>query len=238
MSNDMTTYVSPASMLQAAIEKGIDAEGIKTLAEVYQMMEAKRAEAEFNEALAQFQADCPVILKNTKIEFPTRGGNHFSSRFAAMDDIVEQTRDLRKQHGFSFSFDREIKEKTITVWCELRHRGGHMTRTPFSLPIPGDNKLSEGHAVASAVTFAERYAFRGALGITTGLPDDDGKGLTQDNEKITLEQQQTLRKLLDDTGADTPNFWKFAKVQQLDEIPVRDYARIQQALLQRKARSA
>src|SRR5712692_11447269 len=144
---------SPAAMLTAAIEKGIDAQGIKTLAEVFERMQAKHAEREFNEALSAFQGECPVILKKKAIDFPTKGGGLFRSRYAEMDTIIDDTRELRRKYGFSHSFDREVTDKQVRVVCILRHRGGHQTSTPFAVPLPKDNKLSEAHAVAGAVTF-------------------------------------------------------------------------------------
>ena len=175
------TDTSPAGLLRAAIQHGIDAQGIKILAEVFERMQAKQAEREFNAALSAFQAECPVILKNKEIEFPTKSGGAFRSRYAEMDSIIDDTRELRRKYEFSHSFDREVTEKQIKVTCILRHSGGHQTSTPFAVPIPKDNKLSEAHAVAGAVTFCERYAFRGALGITTGMPDNDGKEFTKGN---------------------------------------------------------
>lgn len=228
-----------ATLLRAAIEKGIDAEGIKTLAEVYKDMQRIRAEQDFNLDLAAFQAACPVIGKKKEIEFPTRGGGTFRARYAEMDTLIEDTRALRAQYGFSHSFDREVTATTITVWCILRHRGGHQTRTPFSVPLPKDGRLSEAHAVAGAVTFCERYAFRGALGLTTG-PDRDGKEFVEDQARITDEQRHTLEALLEETQAATPQFWKYAGVApgRLAELPAREFARVQQALFTAKARRA
>lgn len=234
MSTDITPRppISPADMLLAAIEKGIDPDGIRTLAAIHKEMEERRAESEYNAALAAFQAECPVILKRTQIEFPTRSGGKFTSRFAEMDDIMEQTRELRARHGFSFSFDRSIEKDQLTVHCEVRHRAGHKTRTPFSIPIPKDNRLSEAHAVAGAVTFAERYAFRGAFGITTGLPDNDGKAFT--GGLCSEEQRKVLQALIDQVNPNLEKFFKYCGVTKLEELPERDFARVQAALLDAK----
>lgn len=230
-----SALANPADMLRAAIEHGIDAAGIKTLSEVYERMEARRAEREFNDALSEFQRECPIILKKKEIEFPTKTGGMFRSRYAEMDTIVEDTRELRGKHGFSHSFEPELTDKQVKAVCILRHRGGHHTRTPFAVPIPKDFKLSEAHAIAGAITFCERYAFRGALGITTG-PDHDGKEFTESNKKMSEEQRQTLALLVEETQAEGEAFRNFLGVPTLADLPARDYGRVQQALLQRKDR--
>jgi len=224
--------ITPGEMLASAIDRGMDAASIQTLTNVYFQFEEKRAEREFNAALVAFQSACPVILKAKRIEFPTKRGGKFTSQYAEMDDIVEQTKTLREKHGFSFSFKRMMEEKRITVQCELRHVGGHKTLTEFSVPMPTDFLISEQHAIAGAVTFCERYAFRGALGITTGMPpDDDGKEFIG---KIPPEQVEQLRALVEETDSDIPGFWKFAKTERLEDIPAADFGRIYQMLMSKK----
>src|SRR5258708_25160748 len=233
MSNALTIQdaVTPATMLREAIAKGMDAQSIQTLTDVFFRFEEKRAEREFNAALTAFQAECPVILKAKMIEFPTKRGGKFKSQYAEMDDIVEQTKQLREKHGFSFSFKRLMEPKSITVQCDLRHIGGHKTLTEFSVPMPTDFLISEQHAIAGAVTFCERYAFRGSLGITTGLPDNDGKEFIG---KIPKEQVEQLQALIEETDSDIEPFWSFARVEKLEDIAAADFARIFQMLLQKK----
>lgn len=222
-----------ASLLRAAIEKGIDAEGIKTLAGVYKDMEAMRAEREFNQDLVSFQHECPVILKKKEIQFPTKSGGTFNSRYAEMDSIIDDTRELRHKYGFSHSFGHEVTDKQVTAICVLRHRGGYQTRTPFTVPIPRDAKISEAHAVAGAVTFCERYAFRGALGITTGT-DRDGKEFAEAGATIGEGDQQVLQKLIDEVKPDMAAFWKYANAATLAEIRCADLNKVRAALLQKR----
>lgn len=224
--------LTPMDLLNSAILKGIDPEGIKTLSQVMLDMQGRQAEREFNVALSQFQSECPIVLKNKSIQFPTKGGGTFSAKYADMDNIMDTTRDLRAKYGFSFSFDREITETHVQVICILRHAAGHQTRTPFLARIEKESKLSEAHAIAGATTFCERYAFRGALGITTGASDNDGKEFV--SAPISKEQVNMLNKLLEETKADSAAFLKYARVASLGEILLKDYGRVEAALLERR----
>src|SRR6266478_7963928 len=126
--------------------------------------------------MAAFQHECPLVIKKTSIDFPTKKGGRFSSKYAEMDDIIEATRELRYKHGFSYTFKHRF-DKEITSVCEVSHVGGHTRGTEVSLPLPKDVLISEAHSAGGAITFADRYSFRAAFGIATGLADDDGRSL-------------------------------------------------------------
>ncbi|HXG17890.1 MAG TPA: ERF family protein [Methylomirabilota bacterium] len=221
-----------ALMIASAIEKGLDAEGIVKLAEVYERMEQKRAESEFAEALLAFQAECPIIIKRSEVSFPTRNGGQFQAKYARFDQIVAEVKPLLLKHGFAFAFNTQIKGKEVTSVCILTHRCGHKTETTFSAPVDPAPKISEAHATASAVTFAQRYAFQLALGIVSGLADDDGKrGFVG---AISEEQRAVLQSLIDEVKPNMEQFWKYAGVQQLEDLPARDFARVHRALLDKR----
>ena len=229
--------MGPAAMLSAAIAKGIDAEGIKTLAEIYERMEDRRAQREFTAALLAFQRVCPPIKKTSRVSFPTRKGGTFDSQYAKLEDVTMVVRPLLQAHGFSFTFDTEIRGKEVKAICVLFHVGGHSTRTSFTAPADPEPKLSDAHSTASAVTFAQRYAFQLALGIVPG-GDNDGKTYAESGAKITTEQLQALQKLLADAQADTKAFWNYAGIRKLEDLPAKDYAKIRQALINRLQKMA
>jgi len=228
--------ISAAEMLTAAINKGIDAQGIETLARVYQEMEAKRAEREYTAALLAFQDECPLIRKTSAISFLTKKGNNFNSRFARLSDILVQIRPMLKKHGFAVSFDQEPREKKTATICVLRHIGGHSTRTAFEVPTDTAPLISDQHSAASATSFAERYALQLALGIVPS-EDDDGKAAFTSQEVINQQQRDELQRLVDETKSDTPAFWAYAGVQQLDDLPASKFNAVRLALVQRKQRA-
>lgn len=228
--------VTPEQMIASAIERGIDPAGIETLSRVYLEIKAQEAEMAFNEAMVAFQAECPIVVKARTIEFPTKRGAKFKSQYAEMDDIIEATRELRQRYGFAFMFKREYTDRLITVTCTISHTKGHRRETSFSVPIPTDVLISEQHSYAGAVTFAERYAFRAAFGITTGQPDDEGKAFATGGA-ITDEQHQKLLALVQETRADSPAFYSFCGITKLDDLktlPATQYDKVEQALLRRK----
>lgn len=158
------------AIIEQAIAKDSPLEVMQTLIAFQEKREMKWAKERFFEAMAKFQSECPTIQK-------TRQGN--KSKFASLDDIVGQTKELRTRHGFSFRFEEESKEKESRAVCVVNHQSGHSERSTF--PIMAEKVMSKsGGAVrsenqdyASALTFAKRYAFCNAFGIMTGDVDTD-----------------------------------------------------------------
>ena len=228
MTNELVpTEQSPiVGLLNAAIAKG-DTEAIKTLAEIYERFEAKRAEREFVAALLAFKQECPAIEK-------TEPGVH-NSKFAPLGKIAGIINPLLGKHGLTYSFNTELQDKRVVSICIVQHVGGHTTRTTFAAPIDPAPRMTETHATASAVSLAQRYALLLALGVVTRAMDDDGQAATA-GETISPGQLAALDKLVAETQAAGPAFWKFCKVERLEDLPAKDFDRVQQALQERKKR--
>jgi len=157
-------------IVSEAIKKESPTEVMRELFAYQRDREEKFAREQYGQSMAEFQAKCPTIEK-------TRQGN--KSKFASLDDIVRQTKELRTHYGFSFRFEEEDGEKGSRVACVVTHECGHSERSTF--PIMSEAIVSKtGSAVrsanqdyASALTFAKRYAFCNAFGIMTGDADTD-----------------------------------------------------------------
>jgi hypothetical protein len=153
-------------IVSEAIKKESPTEVMRELFAYQREREDKYAREQYGQAMAEFQAECPTIEK-------TRQGN--KSKFASLDDIVGQTKELRTRHGFSFRFEEDADR----VACVVTHKNGHSERSTF--PIMAEKIMSKaGGAVrsanqdyAAALTFAKRYAFCNAFGIMTGDADTD-----------------------------------------------------------------
>lgn len=226
--------LSPAALLDAAIQRGIDAQGIAALAEMFNAMDVRRAQREFTVAMLAFQNDLPPVVKNQAVEFPTRRGGSFSSRFAPLPDIIKIAKPYLDKHGFAYTFTTKSDAKQMAVSCHVSHVGGHSQDTEFTIPIDPEPKLSVAHAAASASTFAVRYAFCLAFGIVTAMPDDDGKRGFVATQYITDEQQASLKKLAEETNSLGPDFWRFCGTTGFAEIKQKDFKRIEDALLKKK----
>lgn len=160
------------ALIAQAVQAGqIDVGVIERLCALQERVQAQAAKADFIRAMADFQAECPVIEKRKPAK--DRNGK-VMYLYAPMDDIVRQVGGLIAKHGFGYGFDQDVTDKGMTVTCRATHIGGHSETASFSAPLgAGTPMMSEAQKHGSALTFAKRYAFCALFGIATGDEDTD-----------------------------------------------------------------
>ncbi len=161
------------AMVQRAIDKGVPVETMERLLAMYEKLQARQAKAAFDAALASFQGECPTIAKTTKVL--NKDGRSVRYRYAPLDEIVGQIKGLLQKHGFSYSVDAGMEPGFIRATCRVTHQLGHSEASSFAVPIDRDAFMNPAQKVASALTFAKRYAFCNGFGILTGDEDDDSR---------------------------------------------------------------
>jgi hypothetical protein len=165
------------NMLTAAIDKGISPEALERLVALRERIMAQEAESAFTAALLAFQHECPLIGKSREVDT-----GKYKYKYAELSHIVTVIQPLLRDHGLSFSFDAEGPADAVVVACIIRHVGGHSTRTRFPAKLDANSAMNATQKVASAITYARRYALVLALGLTVGAFDDDGRGGPPEHE--------------------------------------------------------
>lgn len=167
---EMTIAESPMQLLSMAVQRGADVGTLERLADLAERFDKKKAKSEFDTAMAAFQADCPVILK-------TVNGAQKAYRYAPLDHIVTQVKELLKQHGFSFTLSSVCGKDTVKAIIFVKHRGGHFESSEFEVPVDTKNPMMTApQRFGGALTFAKRYALCNAFGILTADEDNDAQG--------------------------------------------------------------
>lgn len=158
----------PESILRYAVDKGANVETIERLMAVRRELKAEQAKEAFDAAMSAFQTDCPVIVK-------TKFGAKNAYKYAPLDDILTQVRDLIRKHGFSFSITSEIEPGWVMAKCKITHAGGHSEVSEFKVPVDKNNTLmTDPQRYGGSMTFSKRYAFCNGFGILTADEDRDG----------------------------------------------------------------
>ncbi len=217
--------ITPATLMQRLVDAGRDPGEMLT---IYERWEANMAADAYGVALAGFQARCPQIHKNRKIDLG--GGN--GPMYASYDDIDVLIRPLMAEFGLSKTFSASITEAgQMRVVCKIRH-GRHTEESEVTLPAPAQMRVNDTQKMGAALQFGKRYALCAALDIVTTGEDRDGEGLC---ETLTEEHIATLRDWIANVEANEPAFLKFMGVDSLAKIPLKDFAKAVDSL-KRKAK--
>ena len=113
----------------------------------------------------------PQIVKDKLVEFSGTSYKH-----ATLGTVTQAIVDGLAQHGFSHRWDTKVEGSTVTVACILTHRLGHSETTTLTSGRDDSGKKNSIQAMASAITYLQRYTLLAATGLAThDQSDDDGR---------------------------------------------------------------
>lgn len=186
--------VQVLSMISGLVQReNFDIDALEKLIKLQNDAEDRQAKRSFNLALSDMMGEIPVIAKT--------GVNTFNgTKFAKLEDIVEITRPILNEHGFSVTY-KQTQEmvpnaKTepnsifcmMTVICFLKHRDGHEESNEIQLPIATIKGQTPIQAMGMGSTYGRRYTLMQALNIATSGDDNDGYS----------ERPQSAKKIIND----------------------------------------
>lgn len=199
----------PINLIDKAITKGTDIASLEKLMDLQERWEKSQAQKEFNHALAQFQQQCPTLIKK-------KDGHN--CKYTPLGDIIAQIKDVLFNNGLSIRFEQD-HSNGITVSCIVSHLDGHKESTTMNASPDKTGSKNDVQAIGSTVTYLQRYTLIGALGITTADDDMDGRinGNTVDPEYLNLLLSLCEQHVIN--GLDLfRNFWKSLTKKQRDII--------------------
>ena len=215
-----------AKMLEAVLKGGVTADNVgavEKLVELYERMQTKDAEKQFNSAFVALQHDIPVIVASSII--PNRG------KYERFEDVMRIVGPLLIKHGFSVSFSMDFKENRIVETCHLRHVAGHSQSNSFAVRS-GGKADSETQADCKAATTAKRNALLNCLNIVIRqdvLQNEDGDA-SLEGSPISQDKILYLQEQVRETGSDESRFLKLAGVNRYEDITTGSYDVLVRAL--------
>lgn len=224
-------------LLRVAVDKlgGQGAEAvvaaIEKLVELKDRVDRRNSEKEFNDALAQFQSECPPIKRASVAKVVTKSGSSYSYNYAELDEIARTVGPFLFSRGLSFTWNSETSDNSVKCTCYLRHRNGHSITATFQAPIPASlGSMNDIQIHAAVLTYLKRQTLVEILGLTTTEIDTDAVS----PEKISDEDIEMLKKQITSSGTTEEKFLKFMQADTLADIRKADL-RIAILALQRKA---
>lgn len=200
-------------IIQQAVQAGRTGAELQELLDVFERMQDKKREQQFNAAFAKFKKECPPIIRKTTDEYiqVTRNGTRQARKYASLDDIASVVDGPLQSNGLTYDWGDAVLSDNgcITRKFILRHEAGH-SRSTASPPMPIEGgeaykaidpnrkatSASPQQRMGVADTYAMRYAMISGLGLTTCDEDSDGRGSEPLEDCVTQEQTRTLNDLM------------------------------------------
>ncbi len=219
--------LTPMDMLQIAVEKGADLDQLQKLMDLQERWEKNEAKKAYDAAMNAFKADPPDISKNKHVEFGRTIYDH-----ATLDHVCEAINFALSKHGLShrWAVDQGADDSGswVKVDCIITHTLGHSETVFMKSPPDTSGSKNSIQAIASTVTYLQRYTLLAATGLAAKDSDDDGKasggGLVSD------EQRESLEALAKEAEADVGKFLKYMGVEAFAQIPQAAYVNATKAL--------
>lgn len=224
---------SPASILQAVVEKGITAENaavVEKLVEMCRQVRSEEAKTAFAAAFFKLRGEMPRIFADKEVK--TDGGK-VAFVYCSPDEIKNILEPLLFKHGFCTMAGQTQDDKgVITVTVTLVHEAGHSESRSFSVRVsPGNRLMSPTQCDAAASTSAERHALIKMFQLRTRKTEDDDASLVGDrNAKVTTAQAGELEKRAQLTNSNIALFLKFAGADKFSNILANRYEACNQML--------
>lgn len=223
---------TPATLLNIAIEKGVDFEKLEKLMELQVKWEANNSRKAYYDAMAAFKANPPEIDKDKSVSYKTTSGTT-SYKHASLGNVTSKIGTALSQHGLSATWNTKQDKDGITVTCRVSHRLGHYEETSLTSAPDASGGKNTIQAIGSTIAYLERYTILALTGLATHDMDDDGKG-SEDVVYISDRQKSTIVDMMSSKNVKEADFVKYMKVDSLDKIKECDFNKAMAALRAKK----
>lgn len=161
--------------LMVAVSNGMQVEVLEKFMDLAERQQKREAEQAYHKAFADFKADPPKIVKDALVDYKKRDGTRTKYEHATIGNVVDSIIQGMSKHGLSHSWQLNQEGSTIAVTCKITHSLGHSEETTLKAGADTSGGKNSIQAIASTVTYLERYTLQAATGIAVLDKDDDGQ---------------------------------------------------------------
>lgn len=228
------TVIQPSSVLsvieRAATDPNVDIEKMERLLAMHERLVAVDANKAYSVAMAKAQSEMKPISANAE-------NPQTKSKYASYSKLDSALRPIYSANGFALSFNTEDsnKDDVLRVTCRVSHINGHSEHHKIDMPADGKGAkggdvMTKTHATGAAATYGMRYLLKMIFNVAIGEDDTDGNG---PKNIITTGQAAYLKKLIEETGADTKRLLGAVSPtsESIDELPALCFNAAKTALL-------
>jgi hypothetical protein len=210
-------------------------ERLMALRERVSLADARRA---FFAAIAKAKGEFGPILKTRQVDYPHKdGGGRTSYRYEEFADVGAVVDPVLSKHGLSYRHKSSQDGPKIKVTCILSHEDGYSEENSLEGVEDKSGMKNPNQAIASTVTYLQRYTLKEALGIGAGR-DDDAAGGPELDPAIEGDDVVYVETLLRDTESNLAIFLETIGAPSIAEMRMSQFKRAVALLNEKKRRAA
>lgn len=195
-----------AALIDAARKPDFDVAKMERIMAMMKEREEDARKRAFFAALALAKGEFGPILKTRQVDYPHKDGQGRTSyKHEELADISAVVDPVLARHGLSYRHRAVQNGDKITVTCILSHADGYSEENSLEGFKDASGQKNPNQAIASTITYLQRYTLKEALGIGAGR-DDDAGGF--DDPMITPDDVVYIEQLIADTGSDLEKLLK------------------------------
>ena len=222
---------------RAARDPEVNVEKMRELFALKREVEADNAKRAFYAALAKAKGEIPEIIKRRTVDYEhTDGQGRTNYRYEELADIGVAVDPVLSKYGLSYRHKAMQEGAKIRVTCVLSHELGHSEENSLEGVEDKSGRKNPNQAIASTVTYLQRYTLKEALGIGAGR-DDDAADEPED-PIIAPDDVAYVEQLIRDTDTDLAKFLEFIGAPSIAELTVSQFKRAIGALNTKKRKAA
>tara|TARA_R100000808_G_scaffold502_2_gene2555 strand:- start:8971 stop:9615 length:645 start_codon:yes stop_codon:yes gene_type:complete len=141
---------------------------------------------EFDQALLNFQKECPSIPKNKSSKY---------HKYADLESVIMTVRPVLNKHGIVLQQATEKDGDDLLCYTILRYKG--LVRESKGFPIPknsGNPNMTPAQACGSDSTYQRRYDMCAFLGVVSEEDPDGGFASSRLNEEKSVKKVTSIKK--------------------------------------------
>jgi ERF superfamily len=195
--SDQTAIATVIDPQGAQIDRMIDVamknKDIERMEKFYEMKlryEADEARKAYVAAMAAFKAEPIEIKKDRHVYYTKRDGSIVDYFHASIGNVVSTICSGLGKNGFSHRWDTKQEAGKVVVACVITHAQGHQESTVLSAEPDASGNKNSIQAIASTVSYLQRYTLLAATGTASSDMDDDGRASSSDETGALSDPEQ------------------------------------------------
>ena len=222
MTDNLPIQSSPSTLIELAINQGVDLDKIEKMLVLQERWEKNEAKKAYIRAMTAFKANPPEIEKDVRVQYDTSKGKT-DYKHASLANVTKKINSALSEHGLSAAWSTTQQNGSVAVTCTITHEQGHSESTSLTASPDASGSKNAIQAIGSTISYLERYTILALTGLATFDMDDDGNATSGPVEYINDQQYGSIIDMMNEADADEGKFLEYLKIESIEKMPLNKF---------------